>query len=61
MWILFSFTPTSFVRHPSFSSTTLANDVAVITLSTDVVFNNSITPICLPADGGAVHENKYCF
>jgi Trypsin len=47
------------VKHPSFSSTTLANDFAVITLSSDVVFNNSISPICLPVDGGAVHENKY--
>jgi hypothetical protein len=55
-----SFTPVAFVTHPSMSYKyfTLKYDYAIITLATDVSFNISIAPICLPIGAGTIHENK---
>merc|ERR1711874_330607 len=35
------------IRHKGFSSSTLWNDVAILTMEDDVQFNNNIQPICL--------------
>merc|ERR1711881_19756 len=35
------------IRHKGFSSSTLWNDVAILTLEDDVKYNNNIQPICL--------------
>ena len=35
------------IRHKGFSSSTLWNDVAILTLQDDVRYNNNIQPICL--------------
>lgn len=53
-----SFTPTSFVSHPSYNSSNNDNDFAIITLASDVVFSATIAPICLPLAAGTVHEDK---
>uniref|UniRef100_A0A3B3W105 chymotrypsin n=1 Tax=Poecilia latipinna TaxID=48699 RepID=A0A3B3W105_9TELE len=37
------------IRHPSFSISTLDNDIALIKLSSAVSFNNYISPVCLAA------------
>uniref|UniRef100_A0A3B3YYA3 Peptidase S1 domain-containing protein n=1 Tax=Poecilia mexicana TaxID=48701 RepID=A0A3B3YYA3_9TELE len=37
------------IRHPSFSISTLDNDIALIKLSSAVTFNNYISPVCLAA------------
>jgi len=42
------------IRHKGFSSSTLWNDVAILTMEDDVQYTNNIQPICL-ASGG----NKY--
>jgi hypothetical protein len=50
--------PSSFVRHPNYNSNTEDFDYAIITLSSDVNFTSTISPICLPLGSGTVHENK---
>uniref|UniRef100_A0A3P9P3R9 chymotrypsin n=1 Tax=Poecilia reticulata TaxID=8081 RepID=A0A3P9P3R9_POERE len=37
------------IRHPSFSISTLDNDIALIKLSSAVTFNSYISPVCLAA------------
>ena len=34
--------------HPSYSSTTLQNDIALLKLERDVVFRTGLRPACLP-------------
>ena len=38
----------SFTQHPQYNSGTTDNDFAIIQLSRDVTFSNTIMPICLP-------------
>ncbi|KAM4717046.1 transmembrane protease serine 9-like [Anableps anableps] len=45
------------IRHPSFSLSTLDNDIALIKLSSPVTFNNYISPVCLAASGSTFHSN----
>merc|ERR1711899_478249 len=46
------------IRHKGFSSSTLWNDVAILTLEDDVNFNSNIQPICL-ASGGNKYVNNH--
>jgi len=39
----------SFIQHPDYNTKTLDNDFAIITLSSDAVFSNTVMPACLPA------------
>jgi len=39
------------IRHKGFSSSTLWNDVAILTLDSDVEYNTNIQPICLATGG----------
>jgi len=45
------------VRHKSFNSRTLYNDVALLTLSEPVEFTEQIRPICLPS-GSQLYSGK---
>lgn len=38
------------IVHENYNSRTLANDIAVLRLPSDVTFNNDIAPACLPGD-----------
>jgi len=38
----------SFTRHPQYNGNTVDNDFAIIQLSRDVTFSNTIMPVCLP-------------
>lgn len=38
----------SFLRHPRYNSTSNANDIAIITTITTIVFNFGVGPACLP-------------
>merc|ERR1719445_2041782 len=37
-------------KHPDWDSTTLENDIAIVKLSSNVTYSESISPICLPDD-----------
>jgi len=45
------------IRHKGFSSSTLWNDVAVLTLEDDVSFTDNIQPICLPKGSSSYLDN----
>jgi len=45
------------IRHKGFSSSTLWNDVAILTLEDDVDFNNNIQPICLAKGSQSYVDN----
>merc|ERR1712064_257888 len=38
------------VKHPDWDSTTLENDIAIVKISSNVTYSESISPICLPDD-----------
>merc|ERR1712033_154550 len=38
------------LEHPDFDWATLANDFAILYLSEDLVFDDTVSPVCLPAD-----------
>ena len=40
--------PSAWISHPNYDGNSNNNDFAIIRLSRDVTFSNSITPICLP-------------
>lgn len=39
--------PSQSIRHPSYNSFTINNDVAVIKLATPAQLNNRVSPVCL--------------
>jgi len=45
------------IRHKGFSSTTLWNDVAILTLDEEVVMNNNIQNICLASNKGTSFQD----
>ncbi len=44
-------TVTRLITHPSYSSTTQNNDIALLQLSSSVSFTDYIRPVCLTANG----------
>merc|ERR1719251_829946 len=46
------------IRHKGFSSSTLWNDVAILTMEDDVQFNNNIQPICLARGSNSYVDRK---
>jgi len=49
---------TSFVNHPSYNQgAQYNNDIAIITLMEDIVFDNNVYPICLPSLSGTFYDN----
>ena len=38
-------------QHPGYENVNFHNDIAIISLPRDVVFNNDVWPICLPPPG----------
>lgn len=44
----FSVTPASFVKHPSFNSSSLDYDLALVTLASEVTLTSTMLPVCLP-------------
>jgi len=38
------------IRHPSYDSSSVNNDIALLRLSRDVVFNDAVRPACLPTN-----------
>ena len=49
--------PQSFAIHPQYNANTNDNDLAIIQLSRDVKFSNTIMPICLP-DPNTNYDNQ---
>ena len=49
----------AFFVHPQYNSTTLENDVAIITLNETLEFTNSIQPICLTVQPVVPGEEAY--
>lgn len=41
---------TSLHPHPNFSPRNLANDLALLYLDTDIVYNDAVAPACLPTN-----------
>ena len=37
--------------HPNYSTTRFHNDIAIITLQSEVSFSDKVSPICLPSPG----------
>lgn len=46
--------------HPSYSRATLQNDVAVLKLTSKIVYQDNIKPICLPATGESITIFRTC-
>ena len=42
------------ILHPQYNSTTVANDIAILVLSKDVPFKDTINPACLPNKGSSL-------
>ncbi|XP_037333489.1 trypsin II-P29-like isoform X2 [Pungitius pungitius] len=51
----------SVIRHPSYSSQTNDNDVALLRLSSPVTFTNYIRPVCLAAEGSQFPDGTSCW
>merc|ERR1711915_30241 len=48
----------SFVNHPSYNvGAKLNNDIAIITLTKDISFDDNVYPICLPSFSGSFYDN----
>lgn len=48
------------IHHPSYNPNTIANDIALLKLSSPVVFDNYIRPVCL-AQSGSKYESGSCW
>lgn len=48
----------SWISHPNYDSNRVNNDFALIHLSRDVTFSNSIAPVCLPKSSSSNFDNK---
>lgn len=49
------------IKHPSYSETLLANDIALLELSSPVKFTNYIRPVCLAAEDSEFSPGTNCW
>ncbi|XP_030264612.1 prostasin-like [Sparus aurata] len=49
------------LRHPSYNPTTGDNDIALVQLSSTVMFTDYIRPVCLAADGSVFEHGSRCW
>uniref|UniRef100_A0A3B3H3B3 Peptidase S1 domain-containing protein n=1 Tax=Oryzias latipes TaxID=8090 RepID=A0A3B3H3B3_ORYLA len=47
---------TTLIVHPNYNSVTADNDIALLQLSSQVTFNNYITPVCLPSTNSTFYS-----
>jgi len=50
--------PSRWINHPDYNERTVNNDFAIIHLSRDVTFSNTISPVCLPMSRESNFDDK---
>ncbi|XP_029014206.1 serine protease 33-like [Betta splendens] len=56
-----SATVSQIIKHPSYNTITMDNDIALLELSSTITFTDYINPVCLPTSGSSFDAGTNCW